>query len=440
MALANGSGYASPCDGAILTGLRIIFRQRNIPMTTALVNRQILLGITGGIAAYKTAELLRRLQDCGADVRVVMTPAATEFITPLTLQALSGHPVHTALLDPEAESGMGHIELARWADILLVAPASADFMARLAQGQGNDLLSTVCLATSAPIVLAPAMNQAMWKNPATQANADILQQRGVVLWGPADGIQACGDTGPGRMLEVEDLLSRIAGQFDVGLLAGKRVLITAGPTREAVDPVRYISNHSSGKMGFALAQACADAGAITTLIAGPVTLPTPTRVKRIDVVSAQDMFETVMANVDTADIVIAAAAVADYRPVSVSSGKIKKAGSESMMLELVRNPDIVSSVAALVDAPFTVGFAAETESVEEYARDKMRRKKLDMIIANDVSRTDIGFGSEDNAVVVFWPEGAVEYQKMGKAQLSKKLVEKLAELISEKKLPVWVSK
>ncbi|HSC76082.1 MAG TPA: bifunctional phosphopantothenoylcysteine decarboxylase/phosphopantothenate--cysteine ligase CoaBC [Pseudomonadales bacterium] len=401
-------------------------------MIAALANRQILLGITGGIAAYKSAELLRRLQDSGADVRVVMTPAATEFITPLTLQALSGHPVHTTLLDPEAESGMGHIELARWADLLLIAPASANFMARLVQGQGSDLLSTVCLATSAPIILAPAMNQAMWKNPATQSNVEILRQRGVALWGPANGLQACGDTGPGRMLEVDELLSRIAGQFDTGLLAGKRVLITAGPTREALDPVRYISNHSSGKMGFALAQACVDAGAVTTLIAGPVELATPARVKRIDVVSAQDMFEAVMANVKAADIVIAAAAVADYRPVSVSQNKIKKAGSEIMTLELVRNPDIVASVAALDIAPFTIGFAAETESVEQYALDKMQRKKLDMIIANDVSRSDIGFGSEDNAAMVFWPEGSVEYKKMSKTQLAKKLVEKLAVLCAEK--------
>jgi phosphopantothenoylcysteine decarboxylase / phosphopantothenate---cysteine ligase len=402
-------------------------------MTIALVNRQILLGITGGIAAYKAAELLRRLQDCGADVRVVMTPAATEFITPLTLQALSGHPVHTALLDPAAESGMGHIQLARWADLVLVAPASADFMARLVQGQGNDLLSTVCLATNAPICLAPAMNQAMWKNQATQANADALLQRGVKLLGPADGLQACGDTGPGRMLDVEELLLRAAGQFDTGLLAGKRVLITAGPTREAIDPVRYISNHSSGKMGFALARACADAGAITTLIAGPVALLSPPRVERVDVISAQEMFDAVMARVGTADIVIAAAAVADYRPASASLAKIKKTAADTMVLELVKNPDIVASVAALENRPFTVGFAAETESVEQYARDKMQRKKLDMIIANDVSRTDIGFGSDDNAATVFWPDGEVAYDKTSKTQLSKKLVEKLAELLSEKR-------
>ncbi|MBP8029793.1 MAG: bifunctional phosphopantothenoylcysteine decarboxylase/phosphopantothenate--cysteine ligase CoaBC [Pseudomonadales bacterium] len=407
-------------------------------MNNALANRQILLGITGGIAAYKAAELLRRLQNCGADVRVVMTPAATEFITPLTLQALSGHPVHTALLDPEAESGMGHIELARWADLVVVAPASADFMARLVQGLGNDLLSAVCLATSARICLAPAMNQAMWSNPATRTNAEILQQRGITLWGPADGLQACGDIGPGRMLEVDDLVAEIAGQFDTGLLAGKRVLITAGPTREAIDPVRYISNHSSGKMGFALARACADAGAITTLIAGPVALPSPPRVKRIDVVSAQDMFDEVMARVNAVDIVIAAAAVADYRAEQVAPGKIKKTGADTMNLALVKTPDIIASIASIEAGPFTVGFAAETESVEQFARDKMLRKKLDMIIANDVSRTDIGFGSEDNAVMVFWPAGAAEYQKMSKAQLSEKLVEKLSELVSEKLKQVTV--
>lgn len=397
-------------------------------MTFSLANRHILLGITGGIAAYKAAELVRRLQDQGAVVRVIMTQAATEFIAPLTLQALSGHPVHTALLDPEAEAGMGHIQLARWADLLLVAPASADFMARLAQGQGDDLLATVCLATTAPVVLAPAMNQAMWRNSATQANADTLRQRGILLWGPADGIQACGDTGMGRMLEVEDLLQCLAGRFETGLLAGKRVLITAGPTREAIDPVRYISNHSSGKMGFALARACADAGAITTLVAGPVSLPDPPRVTRVDVNSAQEMFDAVMARAGDVDIVIAAAAVADYRPVNVASSKIKKTAADSMSIELVKNPDIVAAVAALPDGPFTVGFAAETDKVEQYARDKLQRKNLDMIIANDVSRADIGFGSDDNAVVVFWPEGQLHIGQMGKQQLAVKLVEQVSSL------------
>lgn len=437
MVLTNDSGYASPCVGAILPGCQAIvlfvpvFNPDN--MNTSLANRQILLGITGGIAAYKAAELVRRLQDGGATVRVVMTPAAVEFITPLTLQALSGHPVHTTLLDTEAEAGMGHIELARWADLLLVAPASADFMARLVQGQGNDLLSAVCLATSAPIALAPAMNQAMWKNQATQANAAILLQRGVVLWGPADGAQACGDIGPGRMLEVDELLQRVAAQFETGVLAGKRVLITAGPTREAIDPVRYISNHSSGKMGFALARACVDAGAITTLLAGPVAQPTPPRVKRIDVTSAQEMFDAAMAHVPHVDIVIAAAAVADYRPATIAAGKIKKTGMDTMTLELVKNPDIIASVAALADAPFTVGFAAETESVEQYAREKMQRKQLDMIIANDVSQSGIGFGSEDNAVTVFWRDGVAEYRKMSKTQLARQLVEKLAELERSKR-------
>lgn len=432
MVLTNDSGYASPCVDAILPGCQAIvllvpvFSPDN--MNTSLANRQILLGITGGIAAYKAAELVRRLQDGGATVRVVMTPAAMEFITPLTLQALSGHPVHTTLLDTEAEAGMGHIELARWADLLLVAPASADFMARLVQGQGNDLLAAICLATSAPIALAPAMNQAMWKNQATQANVATLRQRGIVLWGPADGVQACGDIGPGRMLEVDELLQHVAAQFETGVLAGKRVLITAGPTREAIDPVRYISNHSSGKMGFALARACVDAGAVTTLLAGPVTQPTPPRVKRIDVTSAQEMFDAAMAHVPHVDIVIAAAAVADYRPANIAVGKIKKTGMDTMTLELVKNPDIIASVAALADAPFTVGFAAETESVEQYAREKMQRKQLDMIIANDVSQSGIGFGSEDNAVTVFWRDGVTEYRKMSKTQLARQLVEKLAEL------------
>lgn len=401
-------------------------------MMPSLANRQIVLGITGGIAAYKAAELVRRLQDAGAAVRVVMTPAATAFITPLTLQALSGHPVHTTLLDPEAEAGMGHIQLARWADAVLVAPASADFMARLAQGQGDDLLATVCLATAAPVLLAPAMNQAMWRNQATQANVDVLRQRDITLWGPADGLQACGDSGPGRMLEVDELLHHLAGRFSTGLLAGQRVLITAGPTREALDPVRYLSNHSSGKMGFALAQACADAGAITTLIAGPVSLPTPARVERVDVTSAQEMFDAVMVRAGQAEIVIAAAAVADYRPAIIAASKIKKTGADTMTIELVKNPDIVAAVAALPGGPFTVGFAAETDDVERYARDKLQRKGLDMIIANDVSRGDIGFGSDDNAVTVFWSTGSAVFDKMGKSQLAMRLVEKLVELRAQK--------
>ncbi|MCC7515825.1 MAG: bifunctional phosphopantothenoylcysteine decarboxylase/phosphopantothenate--cysteine ligase CoaBC [Pseudomonadales bacterium] len=395
-------------------------------MTASLANRQVLLGITGGIAAYKAAELVRRIQDCGATVRVIMTAGAMEFITPLTLQALSGNPVHTTLLDPEAEAGMGHIELARWADVLLVAPASADFMARLAQGQADDLLSTVCLATAAPVCLAPAMNQGMWRNAATQMNAEQLRARGIELWGPAEGVQACGDVGLGRMLEVDELLQKLAARFETGLLAGKRVLITTGPTREAIDPVRYISNHSSGKMGFALARACASAGALTTVIAGPVSLPTPSRVRRVDVVSAQDMFDAVMAEVEQCDIIIATAAVADYRPKNIAEQKIKKQSSDAMTLELVKNPDIIASVAALLNAPFVVGFAAETQNVEAYARDKMQNKKLDMIVANDVSQPGLGFSSDDNAATVFWKEGSEAFSAMSKNQLADNIVRVIA--------------
>ena len=395
-------------------------------MTASLANRQVLLGITGGIAAYKAAELVRRIQDCGATVRVIMTPAAMEFITPLTLQALSGNPVHTTLLDSEAEAGMGHIELARWADVLLVAPASADFMAKLAQGQANDLLTAVCLATRAPVCLAPAMNQGMWRNAATQANVETLRARGVRLWGPAEGVQACGDVGPGRMLEVEALLSHLAGCFETGVLAGKRVLITAGPTREAIDPVRYLSNHSSGKMGFALARACVDAGALTTLIAGPVSLPTPARVQRVDVVSAQALFDAVMAAINETDIIIAAAAVADYRPVTVATDKIKKQAADALTLELVKNPDIIASVAASGRAVFTVGFAAETQQVAQYARDKMQRKKLDMIVANDVSQPGIGFSSDDNAATVFWQNGEQVFPAMSKQQLAQNIIQRIA--------------
>lgn len=397
-------------------------------MTLSLATRQIILGITGGIAAYKAAELARRLQDACARVRIVMTPAACEFITPLTLQALTGEPVHVSLLDPEAEAGMGHIELARWADAVLIAPASADFMARLAQGQADDLLATLCLATPAPIYLAPAMNQQMWCSPATQANATLLSARGIMLWGPADGVQACGDIGPGRMLEVSELITQLAASFHCGALAGQRVLITAGPTREALDPVRYISNHSSGKMGFAIAQACADAGALTTLIAGPVNLATPSRAVRVDVTSAQEMYEAVMARLKTTDIVIASAAVADYRAATIAERKMKKTeDSDTLTLTLVKNPDIIASVTAFESPPYTIGFAAETNDVEHYARDKMVRKKLDMIVANDVSQTDIGFGSDDNAVTVFCANGgSIRLEKMGKQQLARQLVSHIA--------------
>jgi phosphopantothenoylcysteine decarboxylase/phosphopantothenate--cysteine ligase len=393
----------------------------------SLANRRILLGVTGGIAAYKSADLIRRLQDLGATVQVVMTKAAQEFITPLTMQALSGHPVHTDLLDPAAEAAMGHIELARWADLVLIAPASADFIARLAHGHADDLLTTLCLATPAPIALAPAMNQGMWRDPSTQENIALLRERQHALFGPAEGSQACGDVGPGRMLEPTDIAQRAAALFPSRRLDGLRVVITAGPTREALDPVRYISNHSSGKMGFALAEAAAEAGARTLLIAGPVQLATPARVERIDVESAQQMFDAVMAQMDDCDIFIAAAAVADYRPQVVATQKIKKrntdpAAIDTMTIELVRNPDIVATVAARSPRPFTVGFAAETRDVQTYARDKLERKNLDMIVANDVAAAGIGFNSDNNAVSVLWRNGEAQLGERAKSLLARDLV------------------
>ena len=366
-----------------------------------LFRKRIVLGVGGGIAAYKSAELVRRLRDQGAEVRVVMTRAGCEFITPLTLQALSGHPVGLDLLDPAAEAAMGHIELARWADLVLIAPATADLMARLAQGVANDLLTTLVLATDAPVALAPAMNQAMWRDPATQANAQLLEQRGMRLFEPGVGSQACGDTGAGRMLEAEELAQRAADCFQVGLLDGVRVLITAGPTREAIDPVRYITNHSSGKMGFALAEAAAEAGAQVTLVCGPVHLPTPQRVQRVDVNSARDMLAACEAAMPC-ELLIAAAAVADYRPQVVASHKLKKdpTREDGLLLQLVRNPDILATLAGRSDRPFSVGFAAETENLLDYASRKLRDKNLDLIVANDVANPNIGFNSEYNAITV----------------------------------------
>jgi phosphopantothenoylcysteine decarboxylase/phosphopantothenate--cysteine ligase len=390
-----------------------------------LSNRHILLGVTGGIAAYKSAELIRRLKDHGADVRVVMTAAAMEFITPLTLQALSGNPVHTTLLDPEAEAGMGHIELARWADLILIAPASADFMARLASGRGDDLLTTLCLATAAPIALAPAMNQGMWRAPATQANTATLTARGIALFGPAAGEQACGDIGPGRMLEAEELAACAAKVFNSRLLDGIHMTITAGPTREAIDPVRYISNHSSGKMGYALATAAADAGAIVTLISGPTNLPCPERVTRVDVISAQNMLVATEATLGKCQLFIGCAAVADYRPANTAEQKIKK-GGDTMRIDLVRNPDIVSTVAHHRARPITVGFAAETQDLIRYARGKLENKKLDLIVANDVSNTAIGFNANDNAVTAIWKGGELAIAQAGKNQLAAQLVALIA--------------
>ena len=387
-----------------------------------LADKRILLGVSGGIAAYKSAELVRRLKDQGAEVRVVMTRSAKEFITPLTLQAVSGHPVADSLLDPAAEAGMGHIELAKWADLVLIAPASANLMARLAAGMADELLTTLCLATPATVALAPAMNQQMFRNAATQANLDTLASRGILLWGPDSGSQACGDVGPGRMLDPLELVERCCQQLTAEpLLAGVKLLLTAGPTREALDPVRYISNHSSGKMGFALAAAAAELGADVTLVAGPVNLPTPAGVRRIDVESALQMQAAVMAEVAQQQIVIGCAAVADYRPEEISPQKIKKSADE-MVVALVKNPDIIAEVAALAAKPFVVGFAAETRDVEHYALDKMARKKLDMIAANDVAREGQGFNSDDNALTVFWPGGRQELPLARKTEVARHLL------------------
>ena len=391
-----------------------------------LVNKRILLGVTGGIAAYKSADLVRRLQDAGAEVRVVMTQGACEFITPLTMQALSGHPVHTDLLDPRAEAAMGHIELARWADLVLIAPASADFLARLAYGHGNDLLATLCLATGAPVAVAPAMNQQMWADQATQTNQLILQEKGIHIFGPGAGSQACGEVGPGRMQDPAEIIQQAAEVFDYDLLTGKHLVITAGPTREPIDPVRYLTNKSSGKMGFALAQAAAEAGARVTLIAGPVALDTPNRVKRIDVVRAEDMHEASLKAVEEGcDIFIATAAVADYRPTVTADHKIKKS-TEEIHLTLVKNPDIIAAVASHAKRPFTVGFAAETQDVIEYAQGKLKSKKLDMIATNDVSGTNVGFNSDNNALTVIWPGGHKVLPLASKAQIAKQLIELIA--------------
>lgn len=398
-----------------------------------LTNKRILLGITGGIAAYKGAEIIRRFQDAGAEIRVVMTRAACEFITPLTMQALSGNPVHVDLLDTDAEAAMGHIELARWADLVLVAPATADFMARLVGGRGDDLLSTLCLATVAPIALAPAMNQAMWLNKATSKNAADLKDRGILIFGPGEGLQACGDTGPGRLLDPEQLLERCSELFSSGVLSGYDVVITAGPTQEAIDPVRYISNHSSGKQGFALAEAAVEAGAKVTLISGPIQLPTPDRVKRIDVVSAQEMLDAVMEQVATCHLFISVAAVADYRPIDPKTQKIKKdVTGDDLTIHLVKNPDILAAVAALKDGPYTIGFAAETEDVIKHAREKLKRKHLDLIIANDVSDVSIGFNSDENRATVISKMETEPLPQMSKRQLARKLVKLIAQHIEQK--------
>ena len=392
-----------------------------------LANKQIILGVTGGIAAYKSADLVRRLREVGADVRVVMTEHAKEFITPLTMQAVSGNPVHDELFDLKAEAAMGHIELARWADAIVVAPATADFMARLLSGEANDLLTTLCLAAKAPVILAPAMNQAMWKNTRTQENAQALQSKGIHLFGPAEGSQACGDVGPGRMLEPLEIVDRLGEIFSSGILAGKHVVITAGPTREAIDPVRYISNASSGKMGYALAEAAIEAGARVTLISGPVNLTKLSRVKTMDVISAQEMFDAVMKEMKDCDLFLGVAAVADYRSKTISAQKIPKT-ADALTLELERNPDIIASVATISPRPFVVGFAAQTEDVIKKARAKLEGKKLDMIIANQVG-AGMGIGMDENSVTVLWKDKQQEFASMPKTKLARELIKLIAEKI-----------
>ncbi|MHB1946538.1 MAG: bifunctional phosphopantothenoylcysteine decarboxylase/phosphopantothenate--cysteine ligase CoaBC [Gammaproteobacteria bacterium] len=395
-------------------------------MNKYLVNKQIILGVTGGIAAYKSADLVRRLREAGADVRVVMTAHAKEFITPLTMQAVSGNPVHDELFDLKAEAAMGHIELARWADAIVIAPATADFMARLLNGEANDLLTTLCIAAKAPLVLAPAMNQAMWKNTLTQRNAQALQEKGVHLFGPSEGSQACGDVGPGRMLEPLEIVARLENIFSNQAFSGKHIVITAGPTRENIDPVRYISNASSGKMGYALAEAAVEAGACVTLISGPVNLAKPARIKMIDVVSAQEMLDAVMDEMKDCDIFISVAAVADYRCKQIATQKIAKTAG-TLTLELERNPDIVASVAKLSPRPIVIGFAAETHDVLNKAKAKLVNKKLDMIIANQVD-SGLGIGCDENAVTVLWKDGQQEFHLMSKHKLARNLIAFISKL------------
>ncbi|MDM8560866.1 bifunctional phosphopantothenoylcysteine decarboxylase/phosphopantothenate--cysteine ligase CoaBC [Candidatus Parabeggiatoa sp. HSG14] len=397
-----------------------------------LTNKKVLLGITGSIAAYKSADLVRRLREQGAEVRVVMTAAATEFITPLTLQALSGQRVHSLILDAEAEAAMGHIELARWAEVVLVAPATADFLAKLAYGHANDLLSTLCITTTAPITVAPAMNQQMWQAPVTQENCQRLQERGIKIFGPAMGSQACGEIGAGRMLEPLELVQCLEGLFKKGSLVNHQILITAGPTREDIDPVRFITNRSSGRMGYAIASAAYAAGAQVTLVNGPVSLSPPLGVQISPVYNAQEMLEAVMTHIPTTDIFIAAAAVADYRPVQQATQKLKKKEAV-MQLTLERTPDILATVANLPNPPFTVGFAAETNNLIDYARSKLQRKKLDMIAANQVGIEGVGFDSEENALHVFWTEGSVELSRCSKKEIANKLVDLIIQRYQLKK-------
>ncbi|ALB64592.1 Phosphopantothenoylcysteine decarboxylase / Phosphopantothenoylcysteine synthetase [Cronobacter condimenti 1330] len=398
-----------------------------------LAGKKIVLGVSGGIAAYKTPELVRRLRERGAEVRVAMTEAAKAFITPLSLQAVSGYPVSDSLLDPAAEAAMGHIELGKWADLVILAPATADLIARVAAGMANDLVTTICLATPSPVAVVPAMNQQMYRNGATQHNIELLASRGLLIWGPDSGSQACGDVGPGRMLDPLEIVELAVNHFaPVNDLQHLNIMITAGPTRERLDPVRYITNDSSGKMGFAIAAAASARGARVTLIAGPVALPTPAGVERIDVESALEMEAAVQQRAPQQQIFIGCAAVADYRAETISGEKIKKQGDE-LTLKMVKNPDIVAGVAALQEnRPYVVGFAAETNNVEEYARQKRLRKNLDLICANDVSQAGHGFNSDTNALHLFWQEGDKVLPLERKALLGQRLLDEIVTRYDEK--------
>ncbi|MEI6333077.1 MAG: bifunctional phosphopantothenoylcysteine decarboxylase/phosphopantothenate--cysteine ligase CoaBC [Methylococcaceae bacterium] len=396
------------------------------------INKHILLGVSGGIAAYKSAELVRLLKKQGAEVRVVMTQSAMQFISPLTFQALSGNPVHSELLDADAENAMGHISLARWADCLLIAPATANLIAKLSHGLADDLLSTLYLAATCPVYLAPAMNQAMWNKAVTQENVETLQRHGVKLIGPEQGDQACGETGYGRMTEPVAVCNYLADVLEnqnsspVQWLQGLKVLISAGPTREPVDPVRYLTNRSSGKMGYALAKAALKAGAEVTLVSGPVSLTAPANVQLIKVETAAQMYEAVISRASDHAIYIGAAAVADYSPVIMQPEKIKKQEEQSTLI-LQKTKDILADVAKLDKHPFTVGFAAETHNLEVYARDKLARKQLDMIAANWVGQEQGGFDSEQNALHVFWEKGDKVFPMMDKTRLAEQLIRLIAE-------------
>ena len=390
----------------------------------SLINKNILLGVTGGIAAYKSAEIVRGLKKAGSSVRVVMTQSAQEFITPLTLQALSGNPVSTDLLDAEAEAAMGHIELARWADAILIAPATANTIARLSSGRADDLLSSITLAFDGPIGLAPAMNQAMWKDERTQSNIKNLENKDFSLYGPGSGEQACGDIGLGRMLEPTEIVELFASLFKAGSLSNKSVLITAGPTQEPIDPVRYVTNRSSGKMGYALAEAAVEAGAQVTLVSGPVNIKPPASCNLVSVETAQEMYDAVVHHVRGKDFYIGTAAVADYSPAKVEGSKIKKDGNnESLVLEMKENQDILKTVSDMKDRPYVVGFAAETEDLLKNARKKLEKKKLDLIIANDVSDKSIGFDSEENEVTLITNSEEVLLDRSSKKKIAKRIVE-----------------